>query len=52
MSNKVHQAIYFPAELLAEIKAEAARQDRSASWVLIMAWRIAKAKIAEYPRPA
>jgi uncharacterized small protein (TIGR04563 family) len=48
MSDKRHQALYFPTELLAELKAEAARQDRSLSWVLITAWRIAKKRIAEF----
>lgn len=49
MDDKSKQSIYFPAETLEEIKREAARLDRSISWVVQRAWRTARAKIKEMP---
>jgi uncharacterized small protein (TIGR04563 family) len=39
-------SIYFPEHLLAEIAAEATRLDRSLSWMVQQAWRMARAEIA------
>jgi uncharacterized small protein (TIGR04563 family) len=39
-------SIYFPVHILAEIGAEAMRLDRSLSWMVQHAWRIARAEIA------
>jgi len=36
---------YFPPDLADEIKAEAERLDRSPSWLLIRAWRIAQDRV-------
>ncbi len=33
------QSLYFPKEILEEIKAEALRQDRSLSWIIQKAWQ-------------
>ena len=45
MSNQRKQSLYFPSEMLEEIRAEAARLDRSVSWMVQRAWRRARTKI-------
>ena len=34
----VKQTLYFPEPVLAQLMAEAARQERSVSWLLARAW--------------
>ncbi len=41
------QSLYFPAEMLDEIAAEARRLDRSMSWVVQRAWKLARRAIAD-----
>ena len=48
-SDKRKQSLYFPEEMLQEITAEAARQDRSLSWIVQKAWKIARTEITKYP---
>ena len=48
-SDKRKQSLYFPEEMLLEIKAEAERQDRSLSWIVQKAWKLARTDIAKYP---
>ena len=48
-SDKRKQSLYFPEEMLKEIKAEAQRQDRSLSWIVQKAWKLARTEIAKYP---
>lgn len=48
-SDKRKQSLYFPAEQLEEIKDEAARLDRSLSWVVQRAWKIASGEIKKLP---
>ena len=48
-SDKRKQSLYFPEEMLKEIQAEAARQDRSLSWIVQKAWKIARTEIRKYP---
>lgn len=48
-SDKRKQSLYFPEEMLKEIQEEANRQDRSLSWIVQQAWRIARAEIHRYP---
>jgi len=48
-SDKRKQSLYFPAEMLAEIQAEASRQDRSLSWIVQKAWKIARADLMRFP---
>ena len=48
-SDKRKQSIYFPEEMLQEIKDEAARLDRSLSWVVQRAWKIARLEIRKLP---
>jgi len=48
-SDKRKQSLYFPEEMLREITSEAARQDRSLSWIVQKAWKIARRDIMKYP---
>ena len=48
-SDKRKQSLYFPEEMLQEITGEAARQDRSLSWIVQKAWKIARKEIVKYP---
>ncbi len=41
----IKQSLYFPGEMLTEIKEEAKRLERSTSWVVAHAWRLAHDKI-------
>lgn len=43
---RVEQALYWPEDMLREMQLEAARQDRSLSWLAQRAWRIAAPRIA------
>jgi uncharacterized small protein (TIGR04563 family) len=48
-SDKRKQSLYFPEDMLKEIQEEAQRQDRSLSWIVQKAWRIARKEIMRYP---
>lgn len=48
-SDKRKQSLYFPEDMLKEIQEEAARQDRSLSWIVQKAWKIARREIMKYP---
>ncbi|GAB4564084.1 MAG: hypothetical protein Tsb0020_13840 [Haliangiales bacterium] len=48
-SDKRKQSLYFPEEMLKQIQEEAARQDRSLSWIVQKAWKIARREIQKYP---
>lgn len=48
-SDKRKQSLYFPEDMLVEIQREAARQDRSLSWIVQKAWKIARGTISQYP---
>ncbi|MCC6522077.1 MAG: TIGR04563 family protein [Polyangiaceae bacterium] len=48
-SDKRKQSLYFPETMLQEIKEEAARLDRSLSWVVQRAWKLARADIRKIP---
>jgi uncharacterized small protein (TIGR04563 family) len=41
--------VYLPGEILADVQAEAVRQDRSVSWLLQRAWTLAKAELMAAP---
>jgi uncharacterized small protein (TIGR04563 family) len=47
--TKRKQSLYFPEEMLNEMAAEAARQDRSLSWIVQRAWKAARKSIMEIP---
>ena len=44
-SDRRKQCLYFSAEMLSEISSEAARQDRSVSWIVQKAWKAARREI-------
>ncbi len=48
-TDKRKQSLYFPEEMLKEIQEEANRQDRSLSWVVQQAWKIARDRIRSFP---
>lgn len=43
------QSLYFSDQMLEEMRSEAARLDRSLSWVVHKAWKIARDRIAAMP---
>jgi len=47
--DKRKQSLYFPVGMLQEFQHEATRQDRSLSWVIQQAWRLARSRIATIP---
>jgi uncharacterized small protein (TIGR04563 family) len=48
-TDKRKQSLYFPEDMLKEIQEEANRQDRSLSWIVQQAWRIARTEIMRFP---
>ena len=48
-TDKRKQSLYFPEEMLKEIQDEANRQDRSLSWIVQQAWRIARSEVMRFP---
>ncbi len=48
-TDKRKQSLYFPEAMLREIADEAARQDRSLSWVVQRAWKMARVEIKKMP---
>ena len=48
-SDKRKQSLYFPEAMLQEIQHEAARLDRSLSWVMQRAWKTARLEIKKLP---
>jgi uncharacterized small protein (TIGR04563 family) len=49
MSPKRKVTLYFNAGMLAETQREGIRQDRSISWIIQAAWRIARDEIRRLP---
>lgn len=47
--DKRKQSLYFPEAMLQEIKDEAARLDRSLSWIVQRAWKLARVDIKKIP---
>jgi len=48
-ADKRKQSLYFPDTMLQEMKEEAARLDRSLSWVVQRAWKLSKDTIRQLP---
>ena len=48
-SDKRKQSLYFPESMLLQIQQEATRLDRSLSWVMQRAWKIARTEISKLP---
>ena len=49
MSQKRKVTLYFNAAMLAETQKEALRQDRSISWIIQAAWKIARDEVKRMP---
>ena len=48
-SIKRKVTLYFNATMLAETQREAIRQDRSISWIIQAAWRVAREEVRRLP---
>jgi uncharacterized small protein (TIGR04563 family) len=48
-TDKQKQSLYFPKDMLGEIMQEAVRLDRSLSWMVQQAWRIARQEVGKLP---
>lgn len=48
-SDARKQSLYFPEDMLNEIQREAERQDRSMSWIVQQAWKLARAEMRRIP---
>lgn len=49
MSQKRKVTLYFNSSMLAETQKEAIRQDKSVSWIIQAAWRIARDEVKRMP---
>ena len=49
MSQKRKVTLYFNAAMLAETQKEALRQDRSISWIIQAAWKLAREEVKRMP---
>lgn len=47
--DKFKQSLYFPDDMLQEIRQQALRLDRSLSWVVQRAWKIARKQVQQMP---
>jgi uncharacterized small protein (TIGR04563 family) len=48
-TEKQKQSLYFPEEMLREIMAQSVRLDRSLSWTVQQAWRVARGQVRDFP---
>ena len=48
-TDRRKQSLYFSESMLEEIRSEAARMDRSVSWVVQKAWKVARRQIIARP---
>ncbi|WP_394823970.1 MULTISPECIES: TIGR04563 family protein [Pendulispora] len=48
-SEKRKQSLYFPESMLVEIQQEATRLQRSLSWVVQRAWKVAREEVKKMP---
>ena len=48
-TDKRKQSLYFPESMLHDIKHESARLDRSLSWIVQKAWKLARKEIMKFP---
>lgn len=48
-TDKRKQSLYFPETMLDEIKEEAGRLNRSLSWVVQRAWKVARGDVKKLP---
>ena len=47
--DKLKQSLYFPDDMLLEIHEEAVRLDRSLSWIVQRAWKVARKQVQSMP---
>jgi len=48
-TDKRKRSLYFPDNILREMQSEAKRQERSLSWIVQYAWRIARTELMRLP---
>jgi uncharacterized small protein (TIGR04563 family) len=48
-TDKRKQSLYFTDDILSEIMTEAIRLDRSLSWMVQRAWRVASEEVRKFP---
>lgn len=48
-TDKQKQSLYFPEDMLREIMKESVRLDRSLSWTVQQAWRVAREELRKFP---
>lgn len=48
-TDKRKRSLYFPDNILREMQLEAKRQERSLSWIVQYAWRVARAELMRLP---
>lgn len=48
-TDKRKRSLYFPDPILREMQLEAKRQERSLSWIVQYAWRIARTELMRLP---
>ena len=48
-TDKRKRSLYFPDTILREMQSEAKRQERSLSWIVQYAWRIAREELMRLP---
>ncbi len=48
-TDKRKQSLYFPEQMLVEMKEEATRLNRSLSWVVQRAWKVARRDVKKMP---
>ncbi len=48
-TDKRKQSLYFPESMLSEMKEEAVRLNRSLSWVVQRAWKVARRDVRKMP---
>ena len=46
-TDKRKQSVYIPEAMLSEIKRECEQQERSLSWIIQRAWKIARGEIVK-----
>jgi uncharacterized small protein (TIGR04563 family) len=49
LTDKQKQSLYFPEDMLREIMTESVRLDRSLSWTVQQAWRVARVELRRFP---
>jgi uncharacterized small protein (TIGR04563 family) len=49
MARKKSVTLYFPEALLDDMRGESLRQERSLSWIIETAWRMAREDVSKLP---